>query len=181
MTPRRLLRQAVEKLDISGCTSPKLDAVLLLCHVLHKSRSWLIAHADDALDEPAIDTFHILLARRRHREPVAYITGEKEFWSRPFHVSPDVLIPRPETEHLIEAVLTNIPDQQAPLTFCDIGTGSGIIGITLACEYPNAHLAATDISTQALDVAKRNAERHGVAERMTFLQGAVFAALESGI
>jgi len=179
MTPRRLLRQAVETLEHRGCASPKLDAELLLCHILNKTRSWLIAHADDALLDDDIAGFAELLARRSKREPVAYITGEKEFWSRSFHVSPQVLIPRPETEHLIEAVLTNFPDQQAPFTFCDIGTGSGIIAITLACEYPQARIIATDISHEALGIARGNAQRHQVNARINFLQGDLLGALTS--
>jgi len=179
MTPRRLLAEASAQLQ--ACATPKLDAELLLCHTLKKDRSWLIAHADDVLDEAIINDFNILLARRIRREPVAYITGEKEFWSRSFQVNPDVLIPRPETEHLIEAVQENFPDQQAENSFCDIGTGSGCIAITLACEYPKARIIATDISSQALAVARRNAERHGVSDRITFVQGDMFAALTKDI
>jgi len=175
MTPRRLLAEASAQLQ--ACATPKLDAELLLCHTLKKDRSWLIAHADDVLDEATINDFNILLARRIRREPVAYITGEKEFWSRSFHVNPDVLIPRPETEHLIEAVREHFPDPQAEYSFCDIGTGSGCIAITLACEYPKACIVATDISKQALAVARRNAEQHGVSDRITFIQGDMFAAL----
>jgi len=175
MTPRRLLAEASAQLQ--ACATPKLDAELLLCHTLKKERSWLIAHADDVLDEISLNDFNILLDRRIRREPIAYITGEKEFWSRSFHVNPDVLIPRPETEHLIEAVQENFPDQQAEYSFCDIGTGSGCIAITLACEYPKARIIATDISSQALAVARRNAERHGVSDRITFVQGDMFAAL----
>ncbi|OIO71399.1 MAG: peptide chain release factor N(5)-glutamine methyltransferase [Zetaproteobacteria bacterium CG12_big_fil_rev_8_21_14_0_65_55_1124] len=181
MTPRRLLAQAVADLQTCGCATPRLDAQLLLCHALGKARSWLIAHADDVLDGADIDTFRQLLTRRLEREPVAYITGEKEFWSRPFHVTPDVLIPRPETEHLIEAVLAHFPDHQAPWSLCDIGTGSGCIAITLACEYPQAHVTATDISAAALAVAKTNAERHGVADRITFFQGDIFGALKGDL
>ncbi|MDQ6966634.1 MAG: peptide chain release factor N(5)-glutamine methyltransferase, partial [Mariprofundaceae bacterium] len=177
MTPRRLLRQAIETLQNSGCASPKLDAELLLCHVLGKGRSWLIAHADDALSNEEVAGFTDLLARRSKREPVAYITGEKEFWSRSFHVSPQALIPRPETEHLIEAVLTHFPDQQAVYHFCDIGTGSGIIAITLACEYPQARITATDTSHEALDIARGNAQRYQVSERISFLQGDLLGAL----
>ena len=175
MTPRRLLAEASAQLQ--ACATPKLDAELLLCHTLKKERSWLIAHADDVLDEATINDFNILLARRIRREPVAYITGEKEFWSRSFHVNSNVLIPRPETEHLIEAVQGHFPKQQAEYSFCDIGTGSGCIAITLACEYPKARIIATDISSQALSVARRNAERHGVSDRITFVQGDMFAAL----
>jgi len=175
MTPRRLLAEASAQLQ--ACATPKLDAELLLCHTLKKERSWLIANADDVLDEATINDFNILLARRIRREPVAYITGEKEFWSRSFHVNSNVLIPRPETEHLIEAVQGHFPKQQAEYSFCDIGTGSGCIAITLACEYPKARIIATDISSQALSVARRNAERHGVSDRITFVQGDMFAAL----
>jgi len=177
MTPRRLLTQAVKILQQHACTTPRLDAELLLCHVLDKPRSWLIAHADDALDAPHMHAFEVLLARREKREPVAYITGEKEFWSRPFHVSPDVLIPRPETEHLIEAVLAHLPNRNAPYAMCDIGTGSGCIAVTLACEYPNARVTATDVSSAALAVARANAERLGVAGRMYFTQGDLYGAL----
>ena len=180
MTPRRLLARAIEELQSCGCATPRLDAELLLAHALGKSRSWLIAHADDTLQDGDITRFEAMQARRIRREPLAYITGEKEFWSRPFHVTPDVLIPRPETEHLIEAVLKRFPEQQAAYAFCDIGTGSGCIAVTLACEYPRAHVTATDISPGALAVARLNAERHGVSERMNFLQGNLFAALGNG-
>lgn len=180
MTPRRLLANATAELQASGCASPKLDAELLLCHVLGKPRSWLIAHADDALTQADTASFAGLLARRGGREPVAYITGEKEWWSRPFRVCPDVLIPRPETEHLIEAVLANLPDRSAEFSFCDIGTGSGVIAVTLACEYPGARITATDISAAALAVAKSNAERHGVANRIACFQGDLFGALKGG-
>jgi len=178
MTPRHLLARAVADLQESGCASPRLDAELLLCHTLGKNRSWLIAHADDTLAESDMSAFEALLARREKREPVAYITGEKEFWSRPFHVTPDVLIPRPETEHLIEAVLALFPDREAAYRFCDIGTGSGCIAVTLASEYPNARVTATDISAEALAVAKANAERHGVAGRMCLIHGSMLAALD---
>ena len=175
MTPRHLLAEASAQLKT--CATPKLDAELLLCHTLNKDRSWLIAHADDVLDEATLNDFNTLLARRIRREPIAYITGEKEFWSRSFQVNPDVLIPRPETEHLIEAVQGSFPDPQAAYSFCDIGTGSGCIAITLACEYPKARIVATDISSQAISVARRNAERHAVSDRITFVQGDMFAAL----
>jgi release factor glutamine methyltransferase len=179
MTPRSLLAQASAELQACGCATPKLDAELLLGHTLGKNRSWLIAHADDPLDETNSRVFQQLLKRRLQREPVAYITGEKEFWSRPFHVTPDVLIPRPETEHLIEAVLARFPDREAPYSYCDIGTGSGCIAVTLACEYLQAQICATDISAAALKVAQGNAEQHGVADRLTFFQGDLFTALKT--
>jgi release factor glutamine methyltransferase len=180
MTPRRLLARAAGLLQSAGCASPRLDAELLLCHVLERPRSWLVAHADDALATTQVTDFHGLLARREAREPLAYITGEKEFWSRGFRVTPDVLIPRPETEHLVEAVLTHFPDREKPWRFCDIGTGSGCLAVTLACEYPRAVVTATDLSAAALDVARSNAERHGTAGRIDFHAGDLFAALASG-
>jgi len=180
MTPRRLLLRAAGQLETRGCSTPRLDAELLLCHVLARPRSWLIAHADDALSDKQIDAFHTLLARREGREPLAYITAEKEFWSRDFCVTPDVLIPRPETEHLIEAVLAHFPERQAPWRFCDIGTGSGCLAVTLACEYPQATVTATDLLAATLGVARSNAERHGVTERIDFSQGDLFAALNAG-
>jgi len=178
MTPRHLLAEASAKLQSCGCATSRLDAELLLCHTLGKNRSWLIAHADEAVDETSVYCFNTLLARRIQREPVAYITGEKEFWSRLFHVTPDVLVPRPETEHLIEAMLEHLTDQHATYSFCDIGTGSGCIAITLACEYPHARITATDISQEALAVARSNAERYGVSERISFCLGDMFDALK---
>jgi len=176
MTPRHLLAEAARQLSDCGCASPRLDAELLLCHVLQCPRSWLIAHADDALDSVHVRDFELLLARRKKREPVAYITGEKEFWSRCFDITPDVLIPRPETEHLIEAVLEAFPNRGAPYDFCDIGTGSGCIAVTLACEFPQARITAADISRSSLNIAQQNAAKYHVAARIDFNQGDMFAA-----
>jgi len=176
-----LLRQAAVLLQQAGCNAPRLDAELLLMHVCHLKRTDLIVRANEAVPDSVEKDFKQLLQRRIQREPLAYIIGQKEFWSRPFLVTPDVLIPRPETEHLIEAVLERFPDQQAALRFCDIGTGSGCIAVILACEYPRATVVATDISGAALDVARCNAERNveqfGVMNRITFRQGDMLAAL----
>ncbi|HKI59879.1 MAG TPA: peptide chain release factor N(5)-glutamine methyltransferase, partial [Mariprofundaceae bacterium] len=133
------------------------------------------------LDEVPADvetTFQALLCRRQQREPVAYIVGEKEFWSRTFQVDANVLIPRPETEHLIEALLKRYTDRLKSYRFCDIGTGSGSIACTIACEFPNAEIVATDISTSALAIASINAERLNVADRVTLKCGDMFAALD---
>jgi len=178
MTPKSLLADAADSLQAAGVSTPRLDAELLLCHVLEKERSWLIAHADDVLKQSDIEAFLRLIERRKRREPVAYLTGRREFWSRHFHVTQKVLIPRPETEHLIEAVLDAYPDVTAAYRFCDIGTGSGCIAVTLACEYPQAQIVASDISAAALAVAKANAEQHGVAGRIEWRQGDMFAALQ---
>jgi len=143
------------------------------------SRTDLIIRAAEIVPEAIKLAFDKLVQRRRGREPLAYILGEKEFWSRSFQVNADVLIPRPETEHLIEAVLAHFPDQQKKLLFCDIGTGSGCIAITLACEYPNAHIIATDISDAALSVARNNAIQHRVDQRIRFQQGDMLSALQN--
>jgi len=174
-----LLRQAAAQLRQAGCDAPRLDAELLLMYVWQAGRTDLIIHAGDAVPEPVAVDFDALLQRRINREPLAYIIGEKEFWSRPFQVTPDVLIPRPETEHLIEAVLEHFPDRNGPYQFCDIGTGSGCIAVTLACEYPNARIIATDISDAALQIAHRNAKAHAVDHRITFRSGDMLAALKS--
>jgi len=178
MTPRKLLAAATRQLQDSGCATPRLDAELLLCHVVGKGRSWLIAHADDVLDTSTTHAFETLVKQRKQRQPVAYLTGEKEFWSRAFTVNPDVLIPRPETEHLIEAVLEAFPDRSAAYHFCDIGTGSGCIAVTLACEFPQARIIATDISPGALAIARKNAAKHGVESRIAWREGDLFAALD---
>lgn len=108
-----------------------------------------------------------LVARRARREPLAYIIGAKEFWGLSFDVNPDVLIPRPETELIVERVLTGFPDRRAALAIADIGTGSGCLAVSLAREYPSAVLLATDISAKAVAVARRNAIHHGVADRVS--------------
>ncbi len=177
---RHIIQQATSSLKKAGCDSPRLDAELLLMQVWHMQRTDLIMRSTESVPEVVQQAFDLLIQRRIQREPLAYILGEKEFWSRPFHVCSDVLIPRPETEHLIEAVLAHFPDQQSKLYFCDIGTGSGCIAVTLACEYPNARIIATDISHVALDIAKKNAIRHQVDRRIDFRQGDMLAALQAG-
>ncbi|MDQ6960212.1 MAG: peptide chain release factor N(5)-glutamine methyltransferase, partial [Mariprofundaceae bacterium] len=177
MTVREVLRSTSLTLQQAGCSAPRLDAELLLAKVLECDRAWLIAHANNDVPVDVRKAHAALVERRHQREPLAYITGEKEFWSRLFFVTPDVLIPRPETEHLIETIMEYFPDTGKPYHFCDIGTGSGCIAITLACEYPNAHVSATDISEKALRISRRNAGRYGVASRIRFRKGDMFAAL----
>jgi len=177
MTVRELLRSASMTLQQAGCDAPRLDAELLLAKTLGCGHTWLIAHANDDISPVNQNAYMDLVERRRRREPLAYITGEKEFWSRPFTVTPDVLIPRPETEHLIEAVLGIFPDNDIPYRFCDIGTGSGCIAVTLACEYPQAMIEATDVSHEALHIARQNAKRYGVTSRIEFRKGDMFASL----
>lgn len=181
MIARDLLAQATEQLAAAGCDTPRLDAELLLAHAWGISKTGLIIRARDAVPDMVAAQWAQLLARRIRREPVAYILGCREFWSREFRVDPRVLIPRPETEHLIEEVLKHFPDQHAPWRFCDIGTGSSCIAVTLACEYPNAQIIATDISEDALAVAKENAAMHNVSEQVSFYQGDLLQALPADI
>jgi release factor glutamine methyltransferase len=180
MQTRSLLQQSAAKLEQAGCDSPRLDAELLLMSAWQISRTDIIVRAHDEVPQDIVAAYSELLKRRLKREPLAYITGEKEFWSRSFQVNPDVLIPRPETEHLIEAVLEKFPDQNGAYRFCDIGTGSGCIAVTLACEYPRAHIVATDISEAALKVAHNNAQKHQVSERISFQAGDLLQALGKG-
>lgn len=171
MVLRALLQQARLKLEAAKCDSARLDAEVLWMHVSNYSKTDLIVHAMQEVNEELLCAFNQCIDRRCAREPVAYITGTKEFWSRDFQVNPHVLIPRPETEHLIELALQYFPDRQHPWLFADIGTGSGIIATILACQFPNATLFATDISSNALAVAKKNSAFHDVAHQIDFVEG----------
>ncbi len=179
MTLRELLAGAETQLR-SGPHSERarLDAETLLLHSIRsdnevRNRAWLLVHADDSIDSNIQSAFEILVARRVAGEPIQYILGETEFFRLPFTVTPDVLIPRPETEHLVEEVirLTQNFSQGVPLAIADIGTGSGAIAVAIAHALPQARIAAIDISWSALAIAKRNAELNGVVDRIEFLQG----------
>ena len=139
-----------------------LDAQVVLAHVLAKDRAWLVAHADELLTAEQEAAFFALAKRRRDGEPVAYLTGFREFWGLPLRVSPAVLIPRPETETLVELALSRLPVDR-DLRVLDLGTGSGAIALALAYERPRARVLATDNSADALAVAEDNARRLGVA------------------
>lgn len=171
------LHRAAASLDAAGIDSARLDAELILMHAWGCDRIRLITASRDPLPAEVLETAGRLLARRRAREPLAYLTGVREFWSREFAVGPEVLIPRPETEHLIEAVLARFPERETPWRFADIGTGSGCLAVTLACEYPATFVAATDLSEAALVRAHGNAERHGVTARMSWHAGDLYEAL----
>ncbi|ESS71802.1 release factor glutamine methyltransferase PrmC [Methyloglobulus morosus KoM1] len=176
-TLKSTLAEAVSLLQATT-ESPLLDAELLLCHVLGKDRSYLRAWPDAELNPEQLHAYRALVNDRRQGKPIAYLTGTREFWSRDFHISPDVLIPRPDTELLIELSLALIPTNQ-PSRIIDLGTGSGIIAITLAAERPAIHVSATDISATALQVAKANAARHQV-ERIQFCQSHWFDDVPTG-
>lgn len=157
-TIQNAIDSAVQKL---ACTSDsaRLDAEVLLAFILDKNRGYLRAWHNKILDLQVISHFEMLISQRQQGFPIAYLTGSREFWSREFFVSPDVLIPRPDTEILIEHCLEKIP-QNLPLHILDLGTGSGIIAITLACERTNAKIVAIDASDAALRIAHKNANFH---------------------
>ena len=140
-----------------------LETQVLLAHVLECDRSWLIAHDQDLVNAAQRNLFQSLVTRRINGEPIAYLTGYREFWSLELKVSPEVLIPRPETELLIETVLKHIAKPKAAtMNVADLGTGSGAIALALATELPNARIIATDTSIPALTLAAENAQRHAL-------------------
>jgi release factor glutamine methyltransferase len=153
----------------------RVDAEALLLHVLRQPRSWLFAHADDALDPDALAAFEALAARREAGEPVAYLTGRRGFWTLELEVTPATLIPRPETELLVELALERLP-RDAAAGVADLGTGSGAIALAIASERPHARIVATDASADALAVARRNARRLGIGN-VCFAEGDWLAPL----
>jgi release factor glutamine methyltransferase len=174
---RTTLHRTTRDLAACGSPSPRLDAEVLLMRLLKMDRLQLLMRSERGLSEEEAAGYACWVERRSLGEPVAYILGEKEFWSLRFEVGREVLIPRPETECLIEEVLRFYPPPGEGLRVLDIGTGSGAIGVVLARELPAARVAATDISPGALAVASRNALAHGVAGQMEFFQGDLFAAV----
>jgi release factor glutamine methyltransferase len=155
------------------------DAELLMMHVLGKDRAWILSHWHDEIDTNCSIPYRIVIERRRAGEPIQYVTGEAEFYGLPFRVTPDVLIPRPETEHAVEKVLELAAGFAAPRIppprIVDVGTGSGAIAVALASKLPRAALTAIDLSPAALAIARDNAERNAVAERIRFLEGDLLA------
>jgi release factor glutamine methyltransferase len=172
-----VLEEAVTSLQTAS-DSAWLDAEVLLCTALGKERTYLRTWPDEALHPEQIAAFKHLFRQRQQGKPIAYITGKREFWSRDFQVTPDVLIPRPDTELLIELSLALIPDNQ-PCKIIDLGTGSGIIAITLAAEHPHINISATDISPAALHIAKMNAAKHR-AEHIQFYRSNWFDNIPVG-
>jgi len=154
---------------------PHLEAELLLCHIVGKPRTWLVAWPEKRLTERELASFMELVEQREQGAPVAYLTGEREFWTLALKVTEETLIPRPETELLVETVLERFGDHQE-LTLVDMGTGSGAIALAIAKEKPAWRVIATDISAAALAVARRNAEEHGITN-VSFVQGDWYDAL----
>ena len=190
MDIRAALKQGIARLREADVPSFTLAAELLLLHALGRNRTWIYAHPEEELSNIEAERYFALLARRAAGEPTQHLTGKQEFWGLEFEVTPDVLIPRPETEHVIEVALDRLAVRElraarsqktdgAGLQIADIGTGSGCIAIALAKELPAANFVATDISSAALVVALRNAKRHGVAERIRFLESNLLDAFHS--
>jgi release factor glutamine methyltransferase len=178
---RTILHRTTRDLAVGGSPSPRLDAEVLLMRSLGIDRLQLFMQPERELSQEEAAGFARWVERRSLGEPVAYILGDKEFWSLRFEVGREVLIPRPETECLIEEVLRFYRPPGGGLRVLDIGTGSGAIGVVLARELPAARVVATDISPGALAVARRNAMAHGVAARMEFFQGDLFAAVSGDL
>src|SRR5476649_2416699 len=172
------LRAATVRLDHVGETGA-LDASRLLEHLTGFDRAALILRSDEPLNEVAMAAFEAAVARRERGEPVAYIVGNAGFYGRTFLVDPRVLVPRPESEHIVEAVIADLRGRRKQNgTIVDVGTGSGALGITLACELTELAVFGTDISTDALAVARRNAAANNVFQRCTFVSGDLLAPVE---
>lgn len=171
-TIREALQSAAHRL--AALPTARRDAELLLLHTLHRDRAWLLTHPEAEIPPAQLAAYESLLTRRAHHEPVQYITGRQEFFGLTLRVTPDVLIPRPETEHLVEAALNLIP-QDSPSRVLDVGTGSGAIAIAIAAHRHHAAITAADISPAALAVARENAAAHHAAIR--FIESDLLAAL----
>lgn len=186
---RAALKDGLARLRAANVPSSTLAAELLLMHVLDRDRAWIYAHPEYSLAPEEAEKYSGLLERRAAGEPTQYLTGKQEFWGLDFEVTPAVLIPRPETEHAIEVALERLGEERgikinmrtgAPtptLRIADVGTGSGCIAVALAHELPHAKIFATDISSEALMVAQRNAIRHDVAKHIEFIRTDLFANL----
>jgi release factor glutamine methyltransferase len=192
---RRALKDGIARLRDGHISAFTLTAEVLLMHATGRDRAWLFAHPDEILDAEVAQKYFAAIERRVAGEPTQYITGRQEFWGLEFEVAPPVLIPRPETEHVMEAVLARLGERglkidmktgapRETMYVADVGTGSGCLAVALAYELPHAKVYATDISAPALEIAKRNAERNGVADRVTFIEGDLlkpFLAAESAL
>jgi release factor glutamine methyltransferase len=180
MTILDLLNQSAIRLSDAGVADPRREASSLLAFALDKPSAFLIAHPEYELTTDETERFESYVARRANREPFQYITEQQEFYGLDFEVTPDVLIPRPETEILVEEAireLNKLKKLSGP-TFCEIGVGSGCISVSILHNVPNATAIATDISKNAISIAQRNSENHGVADRLTFIAGDLFAGID---
>lgn len=177
LTIEAALKAATLQLSASGSDSPALDAAVLLCHALDKPRSYLLTWPDKELDGELQARFDALLARRCTGEPVAYILGEREFWSLPLKVAPSTLIPRPDTERLVELALDKAVTQEGDIL--DLGTGTGAIALALASELPQRQVVGIDLRPEAQQLACENGRRLNITN-VTFLHGSWFSPLAAG-
>jgi release factor glutamine methyltransferase len=176
-TIQEAISEAAQVLQYQGVADSRGEAGLLLMHVLNCDRTFLIAHSDESLADNARKQFRSLVDRRAGGWPLPYLTGHQEFYRLDFEVTPDVLIPRPETELIVEVTLAMVKDQTAP-KFADIGTGSGCLAVSLLHELAGARALAVDASPAALLVAQRNAERHRVGGRLRLVHSDLFSAID---
>lgn len=177
-----LLSRGAARLETAAVETPRLEAELLLAHVLGLSRTQLLASSDQTLSSEQAQMFERLLARRLTREPLPYILGHWEFYGLDFRVDARGLIPRPETEHMVEQAIARARALPIPKPgICDVGTGSGCVAIALALHLPQVRLYATDLSTEALALAKENAAHLGVLSRIHFLQGDLLQPLPNPV
>jgi len=182
-TVLRLLTWTTDYLKSHGSESPRLDAEVLLAHARSCERIMLYTAFDQVVDEQVRGKFRELVKRRAEGVPVAYLVGKREFYSLSFHVTPDVLVPRPETEFVVVAALDALKGSgfgvqgSGPAVVADVGTGSGAIAVAVAKHAAGVRVVAIDISAAALAVAKENAAMHGVAERMEFVEGDLLSSL----
>ncbi len=170
--------QGAHELRKAGVPEARREAGSLLAHVIERDRSFIISHAEDPITSEELNRFAEVVDWRAKGKPLQYITGHQEFFGLDFEVSADVLIPRPETELLVEAALKLAPNPEAAMFICDVGTGSGCIAVTLLHELPQARGMAIDISPAAIQVARRNASRHSVSDRLEFLVSDCFAEVD---
>ena len=180
-TVAQLVAWAENRLKTANIDTPRLDAELLLAHTLHISRSCLYSRLQETVADSQKKAFQQSVVRRTQREPVAYITGRQEFWSLEFQVNPDVLIPRPDTEIVVETALRLLASSRltAP-RILDIGTGSGCLAVALATELPHAQIWAVDRTQAILSIAQKNAQTHRVGHRIAFACGDLLAPVPSG-
>lgn len=172
------LRWAIRLLVAHGIETPRLEAELLLSHVLGEDRARLYALWETSLSPEQVERFTQWVRRRARREPLAYLVGQRAFYDLTLEVTPEVLIPRPETEHLVEAALAWAKGQDRPLRIIDVGTGSGALAVAVARHLPTARVWAVDLSPQALQVAQRNVLRYGLADRIALIQGDLLTAFK---
>jgi release factor glutamine methyltransferase len=176
-TTLSVLDWTTQRFTDAGIAGARLEAQLLLSHVLQCSRTQLYMNFDKPLGEAELAGYRGLIKRRLGGEPVAYLIGEHEFWGLPLFVDPHVLVPRPDTETVIEVAVKALPDKAAPLRVLDLCTGSGAIALALAKELPAARVIATDVSAEAVAIATKNVERNKSSERVEVRQGDLFATV----